>query len=174
VIFVVTGTEIHPFDRLIREVDRLRETGAIKDEVFVQLGHTRHEPKSCRWERFIGFGEMCEAIQSADLVVAHAGAGTALLCLQYRKRPILVPRRPEFGEHIDAHQHLFAMRLHQMGLASTVLDIEGLSAAIAGHHQRVAAPGPATELVQYLETIAAEWHPVSPRRGSPPRRDPAR
>jgi UDP-N-acetylglucosamine transferase subunit ALG13 len=41
VILVITGTEVYPFERLVREVDRLQSTGAIGEDFFLQLGSTR-------------------------------------------------------------------------------------------------------------------------------------
>ncbi len=43
-IFVTVGTHEQPFNRLIKEVDRLVETGIIKDEVFIQTGYSTYEP----------------------------------------------------------------------------------------------------------------------------------
>jgi hypothetical protein len=44
-MLLITGTEIHPFDRLIEEIDRLAQSGRLFEPMFAQLGHTRHEPK---------------------------------------------------------------------------------------------------------------------------------
>jgi UDP-N-acetylglucosamine transferase subunit ALG13 len=55
---------------------------------------------------------------SADLVIAHAGVGTALSVLALGRRPVLVPRRAEHGEHVDDHQVQIAQELadRELGL----------------------------------------------------------
>lgn len=39
-IFVTVGTHEQQFNRLIKEVDRLKGTGAIDQEVFIQTGYS--------------------------------------------------------------------------------------------------------------------------------------
>ncbi len=51
------------------------------------------------------------AVREADLVVCHAGTGSALMAMGAGTMPVLVPRDPTFGEHIDAHQAELADRL---------------------------------------------------------------
>ena len=41
--------------------------------------------------------ELTQAMQEADVVVAHAGVGTALAALEVGKCPVLVPRRLAHG-----------------------------------------------------------------------------
>jgi UDP-N-acetylglucosamine--N-acetylmuramyl-(pentapeptide) pyrophosphoryl-undecaprenol N-acetylglucosamine transferase len=55
--------------------------------------------------------EMAAAIRGADVVVAHAGTGIALMALENGKCPILVPRRAMHGEHVDDHQLTIALEL---------------------------------------------------------------
>jgi UDP-N-acetylglucosamine--N-acetylmuramyl-(pentapeptide) pyrophosphoryl-undecaprenol N-acetylglucosamine transferase len=55
--------------------------------------------------------EMAAAIRGADVVVAHAGTGIALMSLENGKLPVLVPRRAMHGEHVDDHQLTIALEL---------------------------------------------------------------
>ena len=55
--------------------------------------------------------EMATAIREADVVVAHAGTGIALMALENGKSPLLVPRRAMHGEHVDDHQLTIALEL---------------------------------------------------------------
>ncbi|MGI9624180.1 MAG: glycosyltransferase [Acidimicrobiales bacterium] len=61
--------------------------------------------------------EMAELMKHADVVVAHAGVGSALDALEAGCMPILVPRRAERGEHVDDHQVQAAQWLQSLGLA---------------------------------------------------------
>jgi UDP-N-acetylglucosamine transferase subunit ALG13 len=62
------------------------------------------------WCRVVG------RISEADLVVAHAGVGSALEALSAGRCPVLVPRRKAFGEHVDDHQSDIAAELAGRGL----------------------------------------------------------
>ncbi|WP_158544430.1 glycosyltransferase [Blastococcus sp. TBT05-19] len=61
--------------------------------------------------------ELHAAMAEADAVVAHAGIGSALGALNAGRRPILVPRRSSFDEHVDDHQSQIARELHGRNLA---------------------------------------------------------
>jgi UDP-N-acetylglucosamine transferase subunit ALG13 len=66
-------------------------------------------------------------MSDSDVVVAHAGVGSAIQAMSVGKAPILVPRRIEHGEHVDEHQEQIARRLSGLGLA-TMADVENLTA----------------------------------------------
>jgi UDP-N-acetylglucosamine transferase subunit ALG13 len=53
----------------------------------------------------------------SDVVITHAGIGSAVSALRAGKRPVLVPRRKHFKEHIDDHQACIAIELEQRTLA---------------------------------------------------------
>lgn len=57
------------------------------------------------------------AVEAADVVIAHAGTGTAVTAFERGRCPILVPRRRAHGEHIDDHQVITAEALAARGLA---------------------------------------------------------
>lgn len=129
-ITVITGMEVHPFDRLLIAIDEAVGDNLIKDEVFIQRGHTPYKPKHVRFEDFIGFGELCTKIEGSNVVITHAGAGSTLTCLQCKRRPICVPRQKKYGEHIDDHQLPLSQRLHDSGLVHQVLEMDELVPSI--------------------------------------------
>lgn len=114
-IFVIFGTERYLFDRFVKAVDRLVEEGILKEDVFMQLGSCVYEPRRVKFESFLSFGDMCENIQKASMVLAHAGAGTTLLSLQLGKKLILFPRLARHKEHVDNHQVPFATNNERSG-----------------------------------------------------------
>ena len=155
-ILVMTGTDVFPFGRLVDAVDELQRTGAVAEEIFLQLGSTPAEPRHVRFERFLSFGRVLDEIRSASVVVTHAGAGTALVCLQQGKRPVLVPRLARYGEVVDDHQVPFANRMAEAGLATVVHDVKDLGAAI--ETVRAMPPPPErirrpNDLTDWLETL---------------------
>jgi UDP-N-acetylglucosamine transferase subunit ALG13 len=160
-MLLITGTEIHPFDRLIEEIDRLAAANKLPEPMFVQLGHTKIEPAHCEFQRFISFGEMCRRIESSSLVISHAGAGSTLLCLQCGKRPIIVPRQKKHREHVDDHQILFAERLADFDLVRSVVEMSDLLRAIEEEWSRGLAEKREwhpKELVAYLEGLLGTWN----------------
>ena len=80
---------------------------------------------------FMSFDEVANAMGQARVVVAHAGVGTVLAALNAGKRPVLVPRRREWGEAVDDHQVELAHRLAGCGLAYVVDDPAELAAVLA-------------------------------------------
>lgn len=107
-IFVTVGTHEQPFNRLIKEVDRLVETGIIKDEVFIQTGYSTYEPKFCKWSSLISFDKMNELMQTSDIIITHGGPATFMSAIANSKKPIVVPRQEKYDEHVNDHQVDFA------------------------------------------------------------------
>lgn len=173
-IFVIMGMEVHPFDRLARAVDELGRTGSVGEDFFVQLGTCNYEPQHVPYERFLSFGDVRERMGIASVVVTHAGAGSALLCIEQGKHPVVVPRRPVHGEQVDEHQLPFAEKLRTAGLATVVNEMDELPAAIAAARS-LSAPsdslGRAGELTDWLETF---WSGLGDRRVSADERPPRR
>lgn len=159
-IFVITGTEKFPFDRLVKEIDRLAATSFSNERIFIQLGSCSYEPKNCDWRRFLSFGEVCEKIEEADTIVAHAGAGITLLCIQMGHSPILVPRKTGLGEHIDDHQLSFARRFEKTGLITVVYEISDLFLSFTQtrvlENTRYKRKESRSELIAYLGLLLEE------------------
>ena len=61
--------------------------------------------------------ELESAIREADLVISHAGGGSALAALMNGHRPCLIPRRSSHGEFRDDHQFQIAELLAAKNLA---------------------------------------------------------
>lgn len=131
-IFVAVGTEAYPFDRLIKMIDELKARKKITENVFIQLGSCRYTPKFCRWKKWLPFDKMRANIKKARIVVIHAGTGTTLLCLHCRKKPILVPRKHKYGEHLDNHQKEFAEMMEGMKYAAVAESTAELEKCIVG------------------------------------------
>src|SRR4029453_6241613 len=59
----------------------------------------------------VPLAEMRQAMLEADVVVSHAGVGSALAAMQAGRRAVYVPRRRGHGEHVDDHQVAMAREL---------------------------------------------------------------
>lgn len=137
-IFVTVGTEKFPFDRLLQTLEEALRSGGIKEELFAQTGSCRFKPSVFPSKDFIRFDEMRDYIIKADIIVAHAGVGTALLCLTLGKIPILVPRRAKLGEHLDDHQLEFAAKMEVSRAAIVAYTCEELIQKILGYRDLAA------------------------------------
>lgn len=105
------------FPRLVR---RALEALPAEAEVLWQTGDTDVTELGVDGRSAIPERELSEAMREADVVIAHAGVGTALAALEVGRCPILVPRRAERGEHVDDHQIQIARELAGRGLALSV------------------------------------------------------
>ncbi|WP_369140404.1 glycosyltransferase [Modestobacter versicolor] len=124
-VVVSLGTsESYGFRRLVERLLAVLPAGA---EVLWQTGSTDVTGLGIDARPRVPAAELFEAMADADAVVAHAGTGSALAALQAGKFPVLVPRRPEHGEHVDDHQLQIASMLGERGLAATA-EVDGVTA----------------------------------------------
>ena len=118
-IFVTVGTHEQQFNRLIREIDELKEEGVITSDVFIQVGFSDYQPRFCRWERFLSYDEMNNLM---DIIITHGGPATFMNVIANGKKPVVVPRRKKFGEHVNDHQLDFCKRIVQEGYDLVIIE----------------------------------------------------
>ena len=84
-------------------------------------------------------------IEEADVVISHAGTGSALTALKLGHCPVLVPRSAAAGEHVDDHQFQIARMLETRELAVVRQPHELTTQDVVDAAGRVAVevPGPA-------------------------------
>lgn len=121
-IFVTVGTHEQQFNRLIMYMDDLKRHGLISDEVVIQIGYSTYEPQYCKWEKLYSYNEMMSLVKAARIVITHGGPSSFIMPLQYGKMPIVVPRKLEFGEHVNNHQLEFANAYNQKNGAILVVE----------------------------------------------------
>lgn len=115
-IVVSVGTDHHQFDRLVRWVDdyaRRRPDVAI----LVQRG-TSKESSTVLSHALVPHSELRSLFSKATAVVCHGGPSTVMDARAAGRLPIVVPRDPEFGEHVDGHQVRFAHHLEAKKMAT--------------------------------------------------------
>jgi len=125
-IVVTVGTHEQPFDRMLRAVSELG-TG---EPMLVQYGTSTITDGPGEWVDFLSFDELAERARSARVFISHAGVGSIVLARRFGLRPVIMPRRPEHGEHVDEHQLELSRRLHRAGLVTVVENAEELAAAV--------------------------------------------
>jgi UDP-N-acetylglucosamine transferase subunit ALG13 len=136
-ILVTVGTHEQPFDRLVEAAAALGGD----EHLIVQYGTSKVAHGRGEWIDFMSFDELAEHARRARVVVSHAGVGSIVVARRYGHRPIIMPRRPHFGEHVDEHQMQLTRRLAKAGIVTVVEDAEQLAAAVAAPPAVPAADG---------------------------------
>ncbi|MGH3316452.1 MAG: glycosyltransferase [Nocardioidaceae bacterium] len=129
-MLVSVGTDHHPFDRLVRWVDGwlgAQTDGAVT--CLVQYGAS-HPPTRARGLAYLDHGALGQVMGDAHVVVCHGGPSTIAEARRNGHQPIVVPRNPRLGEHIDDHQQRFSRRLAEAGLVRLATSREDLVRAL--------------------------------------------
>lgn len=175
-IVASVGTDHHPFTRLVTWVEQI----AVDLDVscFVQHG-TAAAPVHVDGAPLIPHPDLLALFATADVVVTHGGPATIMDARQSNRRPLVVPRDPALGEHVDDHQQLFAARLELDDVVLVTPDEVTLrQAIIAGLADPAslrtdvdptevpAAVGQIAALVEQLERSSRRWPRRRPGRVS--------
>jgi len=104
-IFLTVGT-ILPFDRLVRALDDWA-ADETRTDIFGQigdLGPDNYRPRAFPWQERLTPMEFRQRIETADIIVAHAGIGTIVDALTRSKPVVIMARRHALREHVNDHQ----------------------------------------------------------------------
>ena len=152
-IFVTVGTDHHPFDRVIQQVDEYVRHRALEGppvRAFFQTG-TSASPSNAESADYVKPDEMAWLMATSSVVVCHGGPATIVDARNTGRMPIVVPRDPGLGEHVDSHQQRFARFLSERGQIALCTDQQLLWEAI----DRKLADSAPNELEQ-TETVTGE------------------
>lgn len=135
-VVVTIGME-RAFRRLIERVLTILPNDV---EVLWQTGPTPVNDLPIQASPFVAAADLDAAMRAADVVIAHAGCGSAIAALRAGKLPILVAREPAHGEVVDVHQREIAAWLDEQRLAigrtPETLKAEDLERAAGGAVRR--------------------------------------
>ena len=133
-IFVTVGTHEQPFNRLIEAIDELKADHTIpeSEQVFIQTGFSTYTPKHCSYATLVPAEQMKQLMRDASIVVTHGGPSTFIEAMAAGNTPVVVPRRSEFGEHVNDHQVDFVRQVEKTydGIIP-VYDVADLPKALA-------------------------------------------
>jgi UDP-N-acetylglucosamine--N-acetylmuramyl-(pentapeptide) pyrophosphoryl-undecaprenol N-acetylglucosamine transferase len=113
-VLVTLGTSPYAFERLVARLEAILPRDV---EVDWQLGAWHRNTARGKSLGVIGMSELARLHQQADVVIAHAGVGSALTALGEGRAPILIPRLSRYRECVDDHQLAIAQHLQARGLA---------------------------------------------------------
>lgn len=118
-VVVTFGTmRTYPFDRAARAlIPLLRQVAAPDAQILWQTGVSDVSDLGIDGKESVPASELRTAIQESDLVIAHAGVGSALTALDLGRAPVLLTRRKSRAEMVDDHQVMIAQELSRRGVA---------------------------------------------------------
>ncbi|GGD15437.1 hypothetical protein GCM10007231_13050 [Nocardioides daphniae] len=136
-VAVLLGTDHHPYDRLVEWAATLAAEDG--QRWFVQHGFTTwpdDRPANLDGSRILGIRELGDLLTHADVVITHGGPGLIMEARAARHLPLVSPRDPALGEHVDGHQVDFTARLAEEGTIRLVRTLDELRAAVAETRQQ--------------------------------------
>jgi UDP-N-acetylglucosamine transferase subunit ALG13 len=159
---ITVGTDHHPFDRMIAWANHwLAGHPQLADGCFVQSGTASVSP-GCAASRLLGVDQLAVLLDAADVIVCHGGPASISEAWVRGRKPIVVPRLADLGEHVDDHQADFCAKVAELGniaVARTLAEFAGLlDAAVADPSGfRAASPSSgADEAVARVDRLVAE------------------
>lgn len=114
-IYVTLGTQGKDFSRFLKMLEQLIDERSLKDEIIAQVGSTKYRPKGVNCFDFVEEADYQKYIQSADVIITHAGSGALFSSIKRRKKIIAVARLAQYGEMIDNHQTELVRKLSEEG-----------------------------------------------------------
>jgi UDP-N-acetylglucosamine transferase subunit ALG13 len=130
VILVTLGTHAQPMDRLILALDGILASGTVDDEIIITAAAYGQRPSLARALGIQPYDELVEWVRTAKAVITHGGPASIALALAAGQSPVVVPRDPAFGEHVDDHQLRFAAWLAERRDITVVREMDKLGAAL--------------------------------------------
>ncbi|GAA1619904.1 glycosyltransferase [Catellatospora bangladeshensis] len=126
-VLVVVGTDVHPFDRLLDWAGRITAEQQVPCVMQYGSSAARDLPGSAA---FFDHETLGERLRQAGVVVCHGGPATITEARRAGHKPIVVPRDPTLGEHVDDHQQRFAARMGELGMVELCRTEEEFRAAL--------------------------------------------
>lgn len=144
---VSVGTDHHRFDRLVGWMD---DWAARHPDVRVVI-QRGGAPDTAHAESapLIPYDELRALFTQATAVVSHGGPSTVMDARAAGRIPVVVPRDPAHGEHVDGHQIRFGHHLRRYALATVATtrdDVEAAVEAVLADPNRFAVPAALADL----------------------------
>jgi len=111
-MFVTIGTQL-PFDRLIRAVDEIAPL-LNGERIVAQTKGGRYIARNMECKSYFSADEFNALISQARMIISHAGTGSIISALTYKKPIIIMPRRASLKEHRNEHQLATAKKMEEL------------------------------------------------------------
>jgi UDP-N-acetylglucosamine transferase subunit ALG13 len=153
VVVTVGAATQYPFRRLFEHLvpllapeGALAQTTGLQVEVLWQTADTTVDDLPIQATPALPAAELGAALAKADIVISHAGTGSALAALNAGRYPILAVRDPARGEQVDDHQQQLATELARRKLAmqrdAQAITVDDMVEALGVAVGRAASPPP--------------------------------
>ncbi len=119
-IFVTVGTQL-PFDRLIRAVDEIAPL-LNGERIVAQTNGGRYIARNIECKSYFPADEFNTLIRQSRMIISHAGTGSIISVLTYKKPIIIMPRRASLGEHRNEHQLATARKMDELKFVNVAYD----------------------------------------------------
>lgn len=129
-ILVLLGTQNNDFHRLLEEVEKNIENKVITEDVVVQAGYTKYESDRMKIVDLIPAEKLSKLQDKASLIISHGGVGSIISSIEKNKKVIAVPRKHEYGEHVNNHQIQIVKEFNEKGYIIGIENVEDLKYAI--------------------------------------------
>lgn len=138
-IFITVGTHEQQMNRLFKKIDELLKNNKISEKVIAQIGYSTPNIQHPNFDfsKLYAIEEMNDLMRKCKIPITHGGPGTIFLAFQFNKIPIVVPRNPEYNEHVDSHQIDFCRRLAKENKIILVEEISLLEEYIKNYESLV-------------------------------------
>lgn len=168
-ILVTLGTHGQPMDRLVMALDEIAESGEVEDEILITAAAYARRPVRAKPLGIQPYGQLVAWANSARAIITHGGPASIALAFASGHSPIIVPRDPAFGEHVDDHQIRFTSWLAARRDLIVVLDMKdlghALKEAVHRHETEPMSPEGSAEAIARLREIVTSGH--SPSSSAP-------
>jgi UDP-N-acetylglucosamine transferase subunit ALG13 len=153
VVVTVGAATQYPFRRLFEHLipllaldGELAKVTRLPVEVLWQTADSPVDDLPIQATPTLPAAELGAALSKADIVISHAGTGSALAALNAGRYPILATRDPARGEQVDDHQQQLATELARRGLAmhrdAQAITIDDMMEALDISVRRTTSPPP--------------------------------
>ncbi len=113
-IFLTVGTQF-PFDRLVKAIDDLLDRGLIHEQIVAQIGDSKYRPRHFEAVASLDKSAFDRNVREASAIIGHAGTGTITAALEHSKPLLVMPRRKKYGEVVNDHQVMLAIKFEALG-----------------------------------------------------------
>ena len=154
-LFVPLGTQKFPFNRLVKALNGLVESGVYTpSEIVMQSTVYEEKPKFIHFD-IIPLETFNSYLDNAEVIITHSGVNSIISSMNRKKPLIIVPRMKKYGEHVDDHQIEIADLMEQKFNVLVAKDTAKLAELIkqAKRHQYKQYQSKNAELIEAIRNV---------------------
>lgn len=157
-LFVPLGTQKFPFNRLVKALNEMVNSGVYTPQEIVMQSTIYEEKPLFTHHEIIPLETFNGYLDNAEVVITHSGVNSIISSMNRRKPLIIVPRMKKYGEHVDDHQIEIADLMEQKFGVLVARDTTQLAHLIrrAKEHQYQQYESKNAELVEAIRNLIEE------------------